>query len=190
MTYRERRARRAERLRAWAASRELKAQAAFEAVHAITDNIPLGQPILVGHHSEARARRDLARIDSGMRRAIENAEKAGAMRSRAAHIEQAAERAIYSDDPDAIERLRARIAGLEAKRARIAAYNASCRAAARIGGRGDVSILGEDGQRTVGLCAQAGQLRAGGALPPYAMSNLAGNIARQKARLAALLGES
>ena len=184
MTYRERRARRAERLRAWAESRERKAEASWKTARAIADMIPLGQPILVGHHSEARARRDADRIDSGMRQAIEHAAKAEAMLARAENIERAAERAIYSDDPDAVERLQARIAELEAERARIVAYNASCRAAARHGGRGDVSILGEDGQRTVGLCAQAGQLRAGGALPPYALSNLAGNIARQKARLA------
>ena len=190
MTYRERRARRAEQLRAWAESRERKAEAAYGSVRAIADNIPFGQPILVGHHSEAHARRDAARIDSGMRRTIEHSAKAEEMRSRAEHIEQAAERAIYSDDPDAIERLRARIADLEAERARIMAYNKSCRDAAKIGGRGDVSILGEDGQRTVMLCAQAGQLRAGGALPPYALSNLTGNIARQQVRLAALLGES
>jgi len=38
--------------------------------------IPMGQPILVGHHSEGRHRRDLKRIDSGMRKAIEESEKA------------------------------------------------------------------------------------------------------------------
>ena len=188
MTYRERRERRAERLRAWAEGRERRAAASFEAVHALTDNIPLGQPILVGHHSEARARRDAERIDSGMRRAVEHAAKADEMRRRAENIERAAGRAIYSDDPDAIERLRAKLADLEAERARIVAYNASCRAAAKAGGHGDVSILGEDGRRTVELCAQAGQLRPGWALPPYALSNLAGNIARVRERLAELGG--
>ncbi len=32
--------------------------------------IPPGQPILVGHHSERRARRDAQRIENGMKRAV------------------------------------------------------------------------------------------------------------------------
>src|SRR5437660_3812315 len=112
MTYRERRQARAERLRGWADGRDAKAAARFAAVDAIADNIPFGQPILVGHHSERRARRDQGRIHAGMRAGIENTRKAESMRSRAANIEAAADRAIYSDDPDAPERLRQRIAGM------------------------------------------------------------------------------
>jgi len=58
MTTRERREARAARLREWADKREAKAQAGFQAVHDLADSIPMGQPILVGHHSEAHARRD------------------------------------------------------------------------------------------------------------------------------------
>ena len=36
----------------------------------IADNIPFGQPILVGHDSECRARKDAQRIEDGMRRAV------------------------------------------------------------------------------------------------------------------------
>lgn len=43
---------------------------ASAAVHAIADGIPLGQPILVGHHSERHARRDAEKIENGMRRAV------------------------------------------------------------------------------------------------------------------------
>jgi len=39
-------------------------------VSAIADNIPFGQPILVGHHSERRARRDAEKIENGMRKAV------------------------------------------------------------------------------------------------------------------------
>ena len=48
------------------------------------DGIPPGQPILVGHHSEARARRDKKRIDSGMRRAVHMWETAEYWQQRAA----------------------------------------------------------------------------------------------------------
>jgi hypothetical protein len=62
MTYRERRQRRAARLREWAAGRAAKAEAAFDRATEIGDQIQLGQPVLVGDHSERRHRRDLARI--------------------------------------------------------------------------------------------------------------------------------
>src|SRR5699024_10261000 len=41
----------------------------------IISHIPPGQPILVGHHSEGRHRRDLRRFDNNMRRSVENSEK-------------------------------------------------------------------------------------------------------------------
>ena len=61
---------RAERFEGYSDRREAEAEAARQAVAAITDNIPLGQPILVGHHSEKRARRDADRIENGMRKAV------------------------------------------------------------------------------------------------------------------------
>ena len=39
-------------------------------VRQISDMIPLGQPILVGHHSEKRHRADLKRIDSNTRKSM------------------------------------------------------------------------------------------------------------------------
>lgn len=40
-------------------------------VDQISENIPFGQPILVGHHSEGRARRDAAKIHANMGKAVE-----------------------------------------------------------------------------------------------------------------------
>jgi phage host-nuclease inhibitor protein Gam len=131
MTYRERRLARAERLREWSEKREAKANAAHDGVHAIADQIPFGQPILVGHHSERRARRDQARMESGMRAAIDHSDKAKSMSSRADNIEAAVERAIYDDDPDAVERLAAKVAELTAKRDAMKAANADYRKAHR-----------------------------------------------------------
>ena len=45
-------------------------KAAHDAVSAITENIPLGQPILIGHHSEKKARKDAERIERGMQKAV------------------------------------------------------------------------------------------------------------------------
>src|SRR5690348_14788034 len=54
---------RADRFAAYSDARQADAEQARAAVSAIADQIPLGQPILVGHHSEARARRDAERIE-------------------------------------------------------------------------------------------------------------------------------
>ena len=52
----------------------------------------MGQPILVGHHSERRHRRDLDRIDSHMRKSIEEDKKADYFSNRAANLEHDARR--------------------------------------------------------------------------------------------------
>lgn len=61
---------RADRFDTYSIRRGNEADAARLAVEAIADNIPLGQPILVGHHSEKRARKDAERIENGIRRAV------------------------------------------------------------------------------------------------------------------------
>jgi predicted RNA methylase len=66
----ERAEERAERFEDYSEKRLSEAHNAREAVAAIADNIPMGQPILVGHHSERRARKDAEKIENGMRRAV------------------------------------------------------------------------------------------------------------------------
>lgn len=170
MTYRERRERKAEQLREFADGRERKANAAHEQAHAIADVIPLGQPVLVGHHSQRRHERDLNRIESNMRAMAENAHKADEMRSRADNIEAAADRAIYDDDPDAVERLRERIAALEAERDRRKQANAAFRK-----------------EHKAELAAMHPYDRHQAIpFPSYNLSNLTGNIGRLRKRLTAL----
>jgi Domain of unknown function (DUF3560) len=185
MTYRDRREARAERLRDWADKREVKAEGAFERAHEMGSVIPFGQPILVGHHSEGRDRRYRDRIGGHMDRAIEHADKAASMRSQADNIEAAAAGAIYGDDPDAIEALTAKLERLEAERARLKGYNASCRKGAR-----DLSLL-DDNQRERLLSiakVAAFQVGAKGEYPRYALTNLGGTISATRRRLDALKG--
>jgi predicted RNA methylase len=61
---------RAERFEGYSEKRGAEAEGARGRVDAIADNIPLGQPILVGHHSERRARKDAERIRSGIDKAV------------------------------------------------------------------------------------------------------------------------
>lgn len=66
----ERAGERAERFERYSANRAADAEAARKQVDRIANGIPLGQPILVGHHSERHARRDADRIHNGMQRAV------------------------------------------------------------------------------------------------------------------------
>lgn len=66
----ERKKDRVERFKGYSQKRRADAEDARAGVDRIVGGIPLGQPILVGHHSERRARRDAKRIESGMRRTI------------------------------------------------------------------------------------------------------------------------
>ncbi len=184
MTYRERRAAKADRLREWADKRDVKATATRAATDQLADSRPFGQPILVGHHSEKRARRDQDRIYSGMRRSIDDADKAAEFRRRADGIEAAADHAIYSDDTDAGERLVERIAEREAERDRIKAFNANVRKT----GSHDLALL-DDRQKASYLSIvnhAPYQLGKGGTFPGYELSNLGATIRKDKKRLAAM----
>ncbi|MFM5576870.1 DUF3560 domain-containing protein [Aeromonas veronii] len=80
------------------------------AAHAAVAGIPFGQPILVGHHSERRHRRAIERADQNMRQSIALDKKAKHLDSRAASVGHAG---IASDDPEALQQLRAKLAERE-----------------------------------------------------------------------------
>jgi hypothetical protein len=77
----------------------------------ISSFIPFGQPILVGHHSEKRHRRDLDRIHRKTGQGFALQEQAARLRDRAVSDEE--NRSIFSDDPEASEKLEAKIARLK-----------------------------------------------------------------------------
>lgn len=108
ITPEERAAERAERFEGYAEKREAEAGRAQKAVKAIADGIPFGQPILVGHHSEKRARKDAERIENGMRKAV-NLWETSKYWERRAHA--AIRHAKYKERPDVRTR---RIKGIEA----------------------------------------------------------------------------
>lgn len=83
-TLTERQEERAERFEGYSERRAADADRAHAAVASIADNIPLGQPILVGHHSERHARRDAEKIQNGMARAVKMWETSKYWEQRAA----------------------------------------------------------------------------------------------------------
>lgn len=126
-TRRERLEAKLEKRQEWAESRRRKADAAFKAASNIAGSIPLGQPILVGHHSEGKMRRLYGKIDSNMHKGVESADMARHHAGKAAGLQSQLDRSIFSDDPDAVERLEERIAELEAKQEKMKAANKVCR---------------------------------------------------------------
>lgn len=88
-----------------------RSQSHYERHRDIASVIPMGQPILIGHHSEKRHRKDLDRIDNEMRKSIQESEKADYYRNKVDNIDNS--KVISSDDPQAIEKLQARIEELE-----------------------------------------------------------------------------
>jgi hypothetical protein len=126
-TYRERRERKADRLREWADKREERGTASYTEGREALHRIPFGQPILVGHHSERADRSYRNRATGKMERGFADLDKAKSMRSRADNIESQLDESIYSDDEDAIERLEERIASRTAYRDELKAENAAFR---------------------------------------------------------------
>lgn len=172
-TYRERRLAKAERLNDWAESRDRKAAAAAEASDQATAGIPMGQPILVGHHSQRRHERAIQRAGAKASESVEHSRKASEMRSRAAGIVAAADAAIYQDDPDAIERLREKVTRLEAEREEKKQRNAAFRKKHRA--------------RLQAMSAYERSIAV--PHPAYELSNLGGTISRTRQRLARLEAE-
>jgi hypothetical protein len=126
MTRKERQEARAERYRQFAENAEKRATAAFNASSAAVENIPLGQPILVGHHSEKAHRRALERSNGAMMRSVHESEKAAYYRQKAEAVENNDN--IYIGDEDAVERLTKKIAELTALQEQMKGANKVIRA--------------------------------------------------------------
>lgn len=185
-----------ERLEDRADKAETRSQQHQKTADAIFNGIPVGQPILVGHHSEKRHRRDLARADRAMRGSIEEAENANRLWARAESLGQ---HGISSDDPQAPDKIAERIAQLEAKRDWMKTINAILRSKLReVRGR---EPAGDEATALAELC-KAGTLTQdeglklardfsmfpyhGLGFPAYALTNLGANIRRLKDRVDSL----
>lgn len=159
MTYRDRREARADNLREWADKRVTSASEVIERNRVFTGDIAFNtQP----GHIPLRAR-----VIRQNDRAIESIRKADGMASRADGIEHQLASSIYSDDPDAVEALEARIVKLEAQREQIKADNTAFRKAHKAE-LAALTVYGRDQ-----IMPHAG----------YELTNLSGNIKRNKDRL-------
>ena len=111
MTREEKKQARIERYERLAEQAKEASNAAFEKSHKMSEIIPFGQPILVGHHSEKRDRRYREKIDNTMRKSVQLDEKAEYYKSKAEAA--ATNTSIYLEDEDAVERLTEKLEGLK-----------------------------------------------------------------------------
>jgi hypothetical protein len=88
---------RAERFEEYSEKRAVESEQTLAAVDSLASAIPFGQPILVGHHSERRARKHAQKIENGMRRAVSLFETSEYWERRA---EASLRHAVYKERPD------------------------------------------------------------------------------------------
>lgn len=163
--YEAKRNARYQRLLAAAQKAEAQSQQAFDVAHKSASVIPMGQPILVGHYSEGRDRAFRNRIDNKMRKGWELHQEAARLRASAQSAQN--REVIYSEDPDAVEKLQTEIADAELRLARMKATNTFLKTKNK-------KVL-ED----VGLTPES----IIGAFQPFTIRNLSANIRRMKLRI-------
>jgi hypothetical protein len=121
--YAERRAARIARLEARAAKARAEGHAAISRASSMASVIPFGQPVQApGHHSRQRDLNYRARIDATFDRGFRSLSEAKEIERRAESA--ARDDAISSDDPEALTRLRQKLADEESELGEIKAANA------------------------------------------------------------------
>ena len=178
MSRRERLKAKLEKRELWADKAKGRADQHFASASRIADNIPLGQPILLGHHSERHARRDAERIRSSMTHGVEEQRLAQHHASCAAGLADQLDRSVFSDDENAIEQLEARIAENEAERDRRKLIN-------RLFKKRDTEGLANLGLNLERLEASVAQLPSFDQqpYPGYSLTNLGARIRSDRKRI-------
>ena len=155
-----------------------RSKAAYNRAQTIAHGIPLGQPILVGHHSEKRHRADLRRIDSGYRKAYAESDRAEELQRKAEGVGSGG---ISSDDPDAVQKLAQKIQVMEQRRDTMKRIN---RAHARYlkDPNVDLNEFDQSIQEKIRNYKPAYSWEVH-PYPPYSFQNLGGRIRQAKKRV-------
>lgn len=179
MTRRERLEAKVEKRRVWAEKASARSEARFNTATTLADQIPLGQPILVGHHSEKRHRAHIDRMAANMSKACEESKLAEHHESKASGLEAQLDRCIFSDDENAVEAIREKIAEMESRRDAMKRANV----AFKKGGRdalaaecGEAVAVAWDNLKRI--CPYETR-----PYPAYSLTNLGANIRRLEGRI-------
>lgn len=159
----------------------------YEQAKAATEYIPFGQPILIGHHSEGKHRAALNRSDNAMRRSIEHDKTAKYYKEKAEALLN--NKAISSDDPDAIAKLKRKLKWMEDIQIRNKAINKIVKAKSKkLTHANKIQQLMEllnctelvaEGYFKPDFCGRVG-------IPDYELTNNGAEIRRCKKRIQAL----
>lgn len=121
MNRKERQEAKAGRYRELAEKAMKESKEAYSQSHKLVENIPMGQPVLIGHHSESTHRRILDRSWNTLGKAVKLSEKAEYFEQKAKAAES--NDSIYLGDDDAVERLEEKLTTLEKKQETMKATN-------------------------------------------------------------------
>jgi hypothetical protein len=161
---------------------EAESDRRYTAFRQIVERIPMGQPILIGHHSERGHRADLKRMDRHMAAVSKESEKAEHYRNRA---EAVGTGGISSDDPEAIQKLSAELEAARTKQATMQAVNAIIRQKPKNEQTPEklasLASLGFSGAAAVKLFVPDFCGRVG--FPDYALTNNSANCRRMAKRI-------
>lgn len=173
--YEAKRQARYERLQAAADKTKRESEKLVSQAHSMAGVIPFGQPILVGHHSEGRDRNYRNKITKRFRRGYELSERAATLQDRAEAARN--NTAIFTDDPQAAEKLEEKIARLEQRQEIMKSANKLVKKEDRQG----LAALGFSDERIDDLLKPDFVGRVG--FPSYELTNNNANIRRLKDRL-------
>ena len=186
--YEERREARIERLKVRAENAQSKSDQHYETATQMGKAIPFGQPILVGHHSEKADRNFRSRIHGHMDKCVEESHNATHYEDKAKAAEN--NRAISSDDPEAVTKLKEKIEKAERFQENMKAINKIVRSKPKN------EETPEKLERLATLlnkepfeCAVFFQADFAGRIgvPSYKLTNNNANLKRMKDRLAQLI---
>ncbi len=121
VNYAEKKERKLERYNYLSEKASKESTDAYERSHKMVEHIPMGQPILVGHHSEKAHRSLLDRSWNTMGKSVKLQEKADYYKQKADGTEN--NNAISSDDPAAVKKLKDKLQKLEEQREKIKQHN-------------------------------------------------------------------
>jgi len=155
-----------------------EAERKYEQSQKAVEMIPLGQPILVGHHSEGMHRAAIKRSNDAMRKALDINKKADYYDRKAEAVGRGG---VSSDDSEAVEKLRNKLAKLEAERDQAKIINTHYRKHGTFAGCPGVSD-----ERVPKLDANMQTIQAMGHKAPYPaywFTNMSGNIRATRKRI-------
>ncbi len=173
----DKRARRIERMHDRAERLKHEASATIARADQMASVIPFGQPILVGHHSEKRDRNYRDKIHRTFSRGYDTLKEAERLERRATAAENSD--AIFSDDPNAVEKLREKAADLEKLRARAKEINRAVRSKQP---KAALEALGLTEKQIANALTPDFAGRLG--VPSYVLTNTGSEIRRIRERIA------